>query len=289
MVQTPTFQSTHPVRGATTTLGDSPKLCIISIHAPRAGCDRLCLLHRIRDARFQSTHPVRGATYEQDIWRRPRCISIHAPRAGCDQAQDTEYQIITISIHAPRAGCDDLSERYNMTFAISIHAPRAGCDNFRKRQYYPTLISIHAPRAGCDPVGEIYIVTSQDFNPRTPCGVRLAAICVAVRPLQFQSTHPVRGATRRYQYRAGRKIYFNPRTPCGVRPLLPWIIDVGLTFQSTHPVRGATAAYGGVSRLEYISIHAPRAGCDGSQDAYTAEIGDFNPRTPCGVRPRRNC
>ena len=80
--------------------------------------------------------------------------------------------------------------------------------------------------------------------------------------------------------------YFNPRTPCGVR----------------RRVNPETDNNGG------ISIHAPRAGCDHRQTrcACTANVfqsthpvrgatlyicapkvltGDFNPRTPCGVRP----
>ena len=78
------FQSTHPVRGATTQALSNGYLCIISIHAPRAGCDQY--VHQQRQQRrhfnprtpcgvrqidtlvdgvtyvFQSTHPVRGAT-----------------------------------------------------------------------------------------------------------------------------------------------------------------------------------------------------------------------------------
>ena len=58
---------------------------------------------------------------------------------------------------------------------ISIHAPLAGCDvltllgmNGKKR------ISIHAPLAGCDLPGVVARGRSRDFNPRTPCGVRLS-------------------------------------------------------------------------------------------------------------------
>ena len=34
-----------------------------------------------------------------------------------------------------------------------------------------------------------------------------------------------------------------------------------------------------------ISIHAPRAGCDGFELDITISQRNFNPRTPCGVRP----
>ena len=57
----------------------------ISIHAPRAGCDRSKEDCTDNKERFQSTHPVRGATAGviNNIAVTVE-ISIHAPRAGCD-------------------------------------------------------------------------------------------------------------------------------------------------------------------------------------------------------------
>ena len=56
------FQFTHPVRGAT----DDPKLTeaewIVSIHAPREGCDLRQTFTSLSEEMFQFTHPVRGAT-----------------------------------------------------------------------------------------------------------------------------------------------------------------------------------------------------------------------------------
>ena len=132
----------------------------------------------------------------------------------------------------------------------------------------------------------------EDFNPRTPCGVRpvVSALIVsgilfqsthpvrgatlkpdsAVAQIRFQSTHPVRGATFVPGLNVFSHLYFNPRTPCGVRP---WIeCDGGAIwlFQSTYPVRGATSVILAVNSTSIISIHVPRAGCDGKFD-------DFNP------------
>ena len=56
---------------------------MISIHAPREGCDR---------------NPVQST--------RGGHISIHAPREGCDRMGKTNDDIAEISIHAPREGCD---------------------------------------------------------------------------------------------------------------------------------------------------------------------------------------
>ena len=56
------FQSTHPLRGATSGAGIDVRLGEISIHAPLAGCDDICMTVSIRACPFQSTHPLRGAT-----------------------------------------------------------------------------------------------------------------------------------------------------------------------------------------------------------------------------------
>ena len=78
----------------------------------------------------------------------------------------------------------------------------------------------------------------------------------------FQSTHPARGATN-------------------------VIIEQEqglLTFQSTHPARGATGAVTHRMGVAEISIHAPREGCDAARWTASGPAGDFNPRTPRGVR-----
>ena len=117
------------------------------------------------------------------------------------------------------------------------------------------------PLRGATANRRVLLLRARNFNPRTPCGVRLTS------PHEFlQPSH------------------FNPRTPCGVRPeILQPCIRNG-EFQSTHPLRGATPfGYIAVTHFE-ISIHAPLAGCD-CHDAVRSHFRpDFNPRTPCGVR-----
>ena len=94
----------------------------------------------------------------------------------------------------------------------------------------------------------------------------------------------MRGATYKRRDQRPKLSHFNPRTPCGVRPF----------------------SHGGFRRKGYISIHAPRAGCDmSSYPSITRTVfqsthpvrgatvvggvlpragQNFNPRTPCGVR-----
>ena len=82
--QAKVFQSTLPVRGATTI--NSANLAA--------------------NMEFQSTLPVRGATRQQLLHDMPQRISIHAPRAGSDASACTDGGGRAISIHAPRAGSD---------------------------------------------------------------------------------------------------------------------------------------------------------------------------------------
>ena len=102
---------------------------------------------------------------------------------------------------------------------------------------------------------------------------------------KFQSTHPLRGATRGPTSRRRTTPNFNPRTPCGVRPLVKAYRNREKEFQSTHPLRGATGRGSARPALLDISIHAPLAGCDSSSRCSPPASPNFNPRTPCGVRP----
>ena len=78
------FQSTRPVRGATSTTTPAVRAATISIHAPRAGRDRS---HR------------KGP--------RHRRISIHAPRAGRDALSPAAWLFTAyFNPRAPRAGRD---------------------------------------------------------------------------------------------------------------------------------------------------------------------------------------
>ena len=106
------------------------------------------------------------------------------------------------------------TSRFQSTHPLRGATPQALLPGF------DTTISIHAPLAGCDFGKESMEHEFENFNPRTPCGVRLrkAFVCTSLG------------------------LYFNPRTPCGVRlrnsPCLPACKQ---KFQSTHPLRGATA------------------------------------------------
>ncbi len=70
--------------------------------------------------------------------------------------------------------------------------------------------------------------------------MRLAGSGLSLKSSEFQSTHPLRGATFHLHQNRTRSY----------------------PFQSTHPLRGATVRVRGGVRGVDISIHAPLAGCD---------------------------
>ena len=172
----------------------------------------------------------------------------------------------------------------------------------------PMRISIHAPRAGCDVKSLASCAYSFYFNPRTPCGVRRRVYSSISQRKIFQSTHPVRGATsgvatsglRRTQFQSTHPVRGATRDTRSLSEISSISIHApragcdsiarrSLTrsgeFQSTHPVRGATEFVKQHFAKGQISIHAPRAGCDRATQGGFPCRRNFNPRTPCGVRP----
>ena len=214
------FQSTHPLRGATFTIvfilryflhfnprtpcGVRPEAILRlntlpSYFNPRTPCGvRQRVLHAgkavlhfnprtpcgvrrnliyLLSASFTHFNPRTpcGVRLDPTFHRYKLKISIHAPLAGCDQENRRALRYLPISIHAPLAGCDaGDAAALTSCAAISIHAPLAGCDARNNRFDFSSLISIHAPLAGCDLINQMLLAD----------------------PEKFQSTHPLRGATR---------------------------------------------------------------------------------------------
>ena len=238
------FQSTHPVWGATEPArAVGPKRPYFNPRTPCGVRPGVPSSKKHHQTEFQSTHPVWGAT--SALWLTVVLPDNFNPRTPCG-VRRADLTIChychRISIHAPRVGCDVVHrDGAGLYYGISIHAPRVGCDPGQPvAAGKSNQISIHAPRVGCDHRLPAQTSYSGYFNPRTPCGVRRETGLCGIPHRQFQSTHPVWGATTKPRSLPLRGFYFNPRTPCGVRRCLCW------------PLCG-----GG-----QISIHAPRVGCD---------------------------
>ena len=196
-----------------------------------------------------------------------------------------------------------------IAFRISIHAPLAGCDGVQvnTQTVEPKFQSTH-PLRGATQFVYLRLVDG-NFNPRTPCGVRPSTTLTKSRSKPFQSTHPLRGATHQrsdHRQRPEGISIHAPLAGCDTNVA----IQAAMTnlFQSTHPLRGATRFCARMDGVEEISIHAPLAGCDklpltctrifrtfqsthplrgatARLITHTMDAPDFNPRTPCGVRP----
>ena len=151
-------------------------------------------------------------------------------------------------------------------------------------------------------------ISRKYFNPRSPCGERLFTVSADGTIKPFQSTLPMRGATRR-DHRHHRQKHFNPRSPCGERPVraigtvtvtdfnprspcgerLPMTSKptARFNFNPRSPCGERRNRPGGMSTTISISIHAPHAGSDHGTSWWTYYDPYFNPRSPCGERRSR--
>ena len=193
---TAAFQSTHPVRGATQRREIIVLDGRISIHAPRAGCDRLYSSINLNLTDFNPRTPCgvrrfkEGGAHGMDHFNpRTPCgvrLAVARPCFSLKLFQST-HPVRGATFWATRGGgrLSDFNPRtpcgvrrhfvkyMDGQTDISIHAPRAGCDYHNSITRALSRISIHAPRAGCDHT----------------------ALSAGVYGCRFQSTHPVRGAT----------------------------------------------------------------------------------------------
>ena len=128
-------------------------------------------------------------------------------------------------------------------------------------------ISTHAPLAGCD-------VLSLSF---------------VLFVLIFQPTHPLRGATqggRCEDHHDGISTHA-PLAGCDGQECVNKMLECVI---STHaPLAGCDETEKEDEDMTgEISTHAPLAGCDGRTPMCMCRSYNFNPRTPCGVRPDRD-
>ena len=65
------------------------------------------------------------------------------------------------------------------------------------------------------------------------------------------------------------------------------MLFVMMIFQSTHPLRDATIRVNDFVLAKDISIHAPLTGCDNYRHGYRFCKSNFNPRTPYGMRQKK--
>ncbi len=131
------------------------------------------------------------------------------------------------------------------------------------------------------------------FNPRPPCGGRhQARLRHDLRASAFQSTPPVRGATRSRPARGptvrSRVSIHAPRAGGDPPSNRSGAMLAPSSFQSTPPVRGATGVPAWLVAV-LVSFN-PRPPCGGRRHlaGKIPRPRRFNPRPPCGGRPSRS-
>ena len=191
--------------------------------------------------------------------------------------------------------------------------PRSPCGERQGRFVHvtpPVIFQSTLPVWGATAKGGSRSCCNAYFNPRSPCGERLSDSSPKNSWSVFQSTLPVWGATTRYpiawmswEFQSTLPVwgatgweacpatrcgsYFNPRSPCGERQKgSVEQLYFHAQFQSTLPVWGATGNPERGRTVEGISIHAPRVGSDDLRHTWKCFFPYFNPRSPCGERPR---
>ena len=167
-----TFQSTRPVRGATTSAGSSPGVSSISIHAPRAGRDASDLegQHYV----LISIHAPRAGR-DWGLTKTASCGWNFNPRAPCGArpaARHIASPPVIFQSTRPVRGATPQTMAGMSPAIFQSTRPVRGATAVTQEIASVTKISIHAPRAGRDDDGRRTQDKRRDFNPRAPCGAR---------------------------------------------------------------------------------------------------------------------
>ena len=106
--------------------------------------------------------------------------------------------------------------------------------------------------------------------------------------IEFQSAHPVRGATITPSMFTLVSAYFKPRAPCGARQTRIEFASDNIKFQTTRPVWGATTiTVAGAVVYDKFQSTRPVWGATCVTCWRTTAVTYFNPRAPCGARHRQ--
>jgi len=158
----------------------------------------------------------------------------------------------------------DFEERvYKPSTSVSIHVPRVGHDLIATAVIGGSSVSIHVPRVGHDRSRFSSRVGWHKFQSTCPVWGTTFLVNPFIDRGVFQSTCPVWGTTSRDDARSVRMMFQSTCPVWGTTALLESLCTNG-QFQSTCPVWGTTCP----ARLQ-----TPTRLC-------------FNPRAPCGARPR---
>ena len=191
------FQSTHPARGATPywcvlarpafhfnprtprgvrQVADGPPgdCVIISIHAPREGCDKAPLAGGTKERNFNPRTP-----------RGVRLFGVLTKNRSLDFNPRTPRGVRRGGMSAPMRGGD-----------FNPRTPRGVRRSVMRSSICSNSISIHAPREGCDTMAGSTPAIRWRFQSTHPARGATGEPYTKPPSKVFQSTHPARGATR---------------------------------------------------------------------------------------------
>ena len=101
---------------------------MVSIHAPRVGCDCGGGRRAIYAIPFQFTHPVWGATQSEHCTPCRSTFQFTHPVWGATHSNGTTITITAFQFTHPVWGATIDLDRVEAVINVSIHAPRVGCD-----------------------------------------------------------------------------------------------------------------------------------------------------------------
>ena len=259
------FQSTLPLRGATSFGFEIAEQDVISIHAPLAGSDHVAPWVPPPFIGFQSTLPLRGAT-SPFKWQQADRSRNFNPRSPCGERRGVMLETVLMYLFQstlPLRGAT-LSFLHSKKALIYFN-PRSPCGE--------------RPFAGEQAKGRTL------FQSTLPLRGATTEDCIDIE-MQLISIHaPLAGSDNKALY-----AWFNEgisiHAPlAGSDPTLYQQAYDQYLFQSTLPLRGATTAKQAGTEASEISIHAPLAGSDLDLSRYfKISKFNFNPRSPCGER-----
>ena len=236
------FQSTLPLRGAT---ARRTRWCSrnrnFNPHSP-CGERPALTVPRWCFSKFQSTLPLRGATRHRMTMMVPTVFQSTLPLRGATPIFNENYR----------------AKLFQSTLPL-----RGATRGLRRAVHRACHFNPHSP-CGERPSSDTCSVRVTYFNPHSPCGERRPYTSSPKYSLLFQSTLPLRGATRPASKRYSANSNFNPHSPCGERRSDSISTSTPNVFQSTLPLRGATSASLWMKATWY-----------------------FNPHSPCGERPQK--
>ena len=146
---------------------------MVSIHAPREGCDGTRVSMMYLEVSFNSRTPggVRPPTI--GMLRLDDVVSIHAPREGCDSVQKISPRLLTcFNSRTPGGVRPEHTDSRSLGEMFQFTHPGRGATRTSSCNQAKTNVSIHAPREGCDCCCCMIASLAKSFNSRTPGGVR---------------------------------------------------------------------------------------------------------------------